>query len=147
MALSLALGGALAACADGLSSQRGNINDWNLVMSDLAGPGGLTCNTSGIVLHLPPTLEPTFVGDYSGGQFTCVDSANQASTADVGSGQVINGASTINTVMFDFDSSGNVFTGEKASGHMQGSVTLGVNLPGVGVVRLSGNWIALRPIG
>lgn len=115
---------------------------WSLTLTNMSG-SGVSCNWSGATMTLAQN-GTNFSGSYSGGTLTCT-SGGESASGSVGSGAVINGTVSGNSVSFQLDSPDMPLTGTITDRSMSGTGILRYDFgEPYGVVTLNGNWGAAK---
>ncbi len=142
--LAAALASLTACGSDGPTGpQHANVSGaWTYSATNLSGTtGGVTfaCNIEGASMSLSQT-GTTFTGMIGSSIMSCFAEGQQAS-APLPGAPVINGVVNGNNVLFDIETSHN--TGSVSGNSMSGTVTVWLDI-GLGLLRLTGNWGAVR---
>lgn len=131
----------LVACGGDSSGPGTNLTgNWLYSVSNLT-TGGLRCSSSGTTLSITQSGS-TFSGSYSGGTMTCT-SASGASSFLIGTGTIISGSLSGNSVSFDLDSSDCHNVGTLTGSSISGTVTVLLTVDATNYT-LTGNFGAAR---
>jgi len=145
--LSALVGFLLVTACGGDSTGPSNANvggSWLASFSNFSG-SGVTCNAIGISIQISQS-GTTFSGTYTGGTFTCIIPTVGTVVQAGGTGTIINGVVTGNSVSFDADTPDSHFAGSVAAGgtSMSGTGTDRIDIGGGQTIVLSGSWGAAK---
>jgi hypothetical protein len=141
--MTLALVSALVACSDDSTGPKtpSVAGAWRYTMTNLTG-SGLSCGSSGTMLTI--TQRGTALsGSYAGGAITCFD-GRDTYAGDFGSGTVVTGSVSGQSVAYDFDNSAWHNAGTVDGASMTGAVTMRILDPSGRTVVLRGTWAAAQ---